>query len=757
LGGGNVEVVAVTGAVRDLSVSVASNAYVAGKLATGTLQEQGGGDLSVRAGGDILGGNFYVQKGRAQIHADGSIAAGTVRALDLLAPEVLDANGNAVDVYTALRPVLAVGDASFDLSAGRRLEIEGSYNPTLTRQNRNNLSTDAGLARSLDPDSAFLRADVSGAAAKSYKNQYAQYSSFSSYGAHSAVRLTAVGADLLLSNNALLIANAGGDDLSLVDTVGKAFAPLYAYAPPTLQAAAISGTLTSAQGFSLAPSATGQLELLAQKSVNLASNAVLFTGVSMLDFAPGSISNVNAPGLVTATELKTMTGGGTGLALHAPGQLHAADTQPVRVIALTGDIKGQADTASSLNLPKAAEILAGRDIQDLGFVIQHDRADAQTLLQAGRDIIDATNRDHASPVKHVVTGPGLLTLNAERDIDLGNAYGVVTRGNLDNAYLAEGGASVIAVAGALLSDSDAALSPQDKLARNAALFKELVTNGTKSTLPVFDAAIAKAFPTASIQGGNINVFGSQFKTEQGGSLDLLAPGGSVVAGLVSVPTYLSDKPSADLGLFTVRGGAIRSLVRDNFVVNQGRVFTLGGGDITLVSQQGNIDAGRGTKTAASAPPPLLTTDANGNTKIDIAGSIAGSGIATLRTSDAQEPSNVYAVAPRGIFDAGDAGVRSTGFVAIQAAVVLNAGNIAASAGVSGAVALDAGSAATQAAPASTASTVAQDVSKQIGTAPKENLALSVELLGMGESPDDKAGDTKDDEEERKKRAKDKRS
>ena len=46
---------------------------------------------------------------------------------------LLDANGNAVDVFTALRPVLALGDASFDLSAGRKLEIEASYNSTTFR------------------------------------------------------------------------------------------------------------------------------------------------------------------------------------------------------------------------------------------------------------------------------------------------------------------------------------------------------------------------------------------------------------------------------------------------------------------------------------------------------------------------------------------------------------------------------------------------------------------------------------------------
>jgi hypothetical protein len=150
-----------------------------------------------------------------------------------------------------------------------------------------------------------------------------------------------------------------------------------------------------------------------------------------------------------------------------------------------------------------------------------------------------------------------------------------------------------------------------------------------------------------------------------------------------------------------------------------------------VSQYGNIDAGRGAKTAGSAPPPLLTTDASGNTKLDLAGSISGSGIATLRTSDTQAPSNVVALAPRGIFDAGDAGVRSTGKVQIEAAVVLNANNIAASGGVSGSVAV--ASVASVAAPsADTASAATQSAAKQTSAPAAPALALTVDVLGYGD-------------------------
>ncbi len=732
-GGGDIKVTA-GGSVRDLSANVATNAYMPGSSPTGaTLHEQGGGDLTVRAGADIAGGSFYVQKGQATLHADGSIGAGSQKVLDVVA------STPDQDVYTALRPILALGDTVFDVSAGRQLEIETAYNPTLTRQSTNNVASD------LNPYSAYLDFNNRDAIALSYKRNYEQYSNFSTYSDRSAVNLISVGGDVVMHNSTLLTAAAGGTAQPLSD-YGSAFASYFSYAPATYNVAALAGSVTSEQGFAMAPSATGELNLLAEKSVQLKGNGIL-KSIVMLDNDPATLSTPSAPSVRQDTDLKLLDGSLVGLSAHTSGMLHADDAVPVRVVAKTGSITGQADQATSLILPKKAEILAGQDIRDLGFAIQHNSATDITTVQAGRDFIDSTNVTISSPVKHVVTGSGLLALQAGRDIDLGNSFGVVTRGNLDNAYLSAGGASVVAVAGAQQTAAHNALSPAAQLQANQQLFTDLVAAGKKADLTDFDKLIADAFPV--INGGDINVFGSQVKTEQGGSIDLLAPGGSVVAGLVSVPVYLQSKPASENGIFTVRGGAIRSLVKQDFLVNQGRVFSLGGGDISLISQYGNIDAGRGTKTASSAPPPLLTTDASGNTKIDISASISGSGIATLSTSDKQAPSNVYAVAPRGIFDAGDAGVRSTGTVEIQASVVLNAGNIAASSGVSGAVAVDAGAAAASAAPSNTNST--QDATKQLAAAPQDLLGLTVELLGFGDAQDPKS-DADESEEERKKRA-----
>jgi len=439
-----------------------------------------------------------------------------------------------------------------------------------------------------------------------------------------------------------------------------------------------------------------------------------------------------------------------GLAAHTIGGLHTGDTSPVRVVALSGDIAGLGGVASMLIVPKRIEMQAGRDIVDVGFVAQHLSTTDVSTVVAGRSLTNTTNFETESPVKQVLAGPGLLVLNAQNgSIDLGNSAGVVTRGNLDNPYLPIGGAAIEAVAGVALSAAELKRTAVETERANAALFTKISLPysedpnnpfygaSKEAKLKAFDAAIATQFATPVMGSGSILSFGSQFKTEQGGAIDLWAPGkeGSVIAGLISIPFYLQSKTAADTGIFTIAGGSIRSLVGKDFIVNQGRVFTLGGGDISLVSQYGNIDAGRGTKTASSAPPPLLTTDASGNTKLDIAGSVSGSGIATLRTSDKQAVGDVVALAPRGIFDAGDAGVRSTGRANIQANIVRNANNISASGGLGGTVSvtLEASSAPSAAASSTeTASATQQTSAKQYGAPTAQMLALTVDVLGYGD-------------------------
>jgi hypothetical protein len=491
---------------------------------------------------------------------------------------------------------------------------------------------------------------------------------------------------------------------------------------------------------------------------------------------------------------------------------------PVHVLARDGDLTGDVGQGLSLDLPKTAVLQAGRDIRDLGFRVQLARPGDLLKVRAGRDFIDSTPIS-PSDVAHVVTGSGRVDLSAGRDIDLGFGHGLVTRGNLDNPYLPEGGASIWMAAGGVApdyaklaayaagfglvadvgadlpalrdfvlaktpalpeqtpagalwtafrdlpaADQDAFLAAHPEAAKrlreasealiaarerhdvralDQALFSGLIETSYDKKLAAFDQFVASLFPgAASAQVGNIALYNSQIKTEQGGAIDLFAPTGSIYAGLT---VGSLQRKASELGIFTIRGGPVSALVEKDFLVNQGRVFTLGGGDITLVSRNGNIDAGRGAKTATSAPPPSVFIDPNGNVKLDVSNSIAGAGIATLLTQVGLPPANVYPIAPRGIFDAGDAGVRSSGSVQVVAQTVLNAANISAGGTISGApVPVAAPAIAAPAMPAGTPR--ADDVVGAVTTADGEGRqgALDVEVLGYGD-------DEQDDEETRKKR------
>ena len=176
--------------------------------------------------------------------------------------------------------------------------------------------------------------------------------------------------------------------------------------------------------------------------------------------------------------------------------------------------------------------------------------------------------------------------------------------------------------------------------------------------PGYDA-LAALYPGSARRPGDIRLSSSQVKTQQGGGIRLIAPGGSIDAGALTGSTA---KRASDLGVLTTASGAIEAVVRDNFAVNQSRVFTLARGDLLIWSSTGNIDAGRGAKTVTGAPPPVFTIDKDGNVVVDTSGSFSGSGIAVLDASSALD-----LFAPQGEIAAGEAGIASRGatFIAGQ--------------------------------------------------------------------------------------------
>jgi len=175
--------------------------------------------------------------------------------------------------------------------------------------------------------------------------------------------------------------------------------------------------------------------------------------------------------------------------------------------------------------------------------------------------------------------------------------------------------------------------------------------------------------------GDLSLFFSRIYSLDGGDVNIFVPGGFVNAGLASAPANAPDKEAGELGVVAQSFGDILTYSRGDFQVNQSRVSTLLGGDILMWSSVGDIDAGRGSKSAIAAPEPQITITSSGDVQVDLSNTIAGSGIRAVVVDPSVEPGDVDLLAPNGIVDAGDAGIASAGNINIAAVQVVGADNI----------------------------------------------------------------------------------
>jgi hypothetical protein len=215
------------------------------------------------------------------------------------------------------------------------------------------------------------------------------------------------------------------------------------------------------------------------------------------------------------------------------------------------------------------------------------------------------------------------------------------------------------------------------------LFRELRDSGRLANLPQgnfgFDrgkTAVASLFPGDGLFPGDVSLLFSRLYTLAGGDISLLAPGGLLNVGLAQPPSNLPvTKQPSDLGIVAQGPGRVQVFADGDVLVNQSRIFTLAGGDILIWSSNGDIDAGRGSKSSISAPPPVIRVDANGQVQVEFADAIAGSGIRGILTSEDLEPGDVDLIAPTGVVNAGDAGIGAAGNLNIAAPQVVGLDNI----------------------------------------------------------------------------------
>lgn len=766
LGGGDLTVRA-GGNIVDLGAVVPSAGIPA--TATSVPTEVNRGLLTVEAGGDIAGGKFLAMAGSGTIRAGGGVVAGSPQ-------------GSAdIDLY----PVLALGDAQLEVSARRTVTIGTVVDPTLlpfsNLQGRPDLSV-----------------------------------YFSTYTDRSSVDINSAGGGVSLANDVGALTQTS-TYLGFTETT----VPLYAY-PPSLRAVAFGGDIQVQNGMDLWPAAHGNLDLLANGSVWFAqpgavAGSLNFENIIVSDADPALLPSVTTPtgagpfGTVL-DQLNQFQAG-----VHAPHPVHggfyAADSQPdtvpARIVALTGDIALEPNSpnqSSALYISKPIDIIAGRDIIDLGLLDQQFAADNVSTVSAGRDILETSGRTLSGQLQPnqrtiEVDGPGYLTVQAGRDINLGTSGGIVSGGNLHNTALPSGGATLSVIAGVdstatypafiqtyladdstydgdliafmetlsgqTLLDKAAALSLFEALAPQlqtplieTILFGELRAGGRAAAQPGpthndfrrADAALTALFPGSNpdlAAGeknpylGDLNLYFSRIYTLAGGDINLVAPGGEINVGLATAPAAFGVTKSPDLlGVVARTSGSVSALAYGDTQVNQSRIFAADGGNILIWSTEGDIDAGRGAKTAISAPPPTITIDpTTGQPTLVYPPALQGSGIQTLATSPGTVPGDVDLFAPHGVVNANDAGIVA-GNLTIAATAVLGTNNISVS-GTSVGVPVEvtglgvnfAAAASSSAAATSSADTSAADSRSNGSKAPIASSAMSwleVFVLGLGE-------------------------
>jgi filamentous hemagglutinin len=662
LGGGDLTVSA-GGAVNNLSAATADSSPNGNTTIYGT-----GGGLRITAQGDIGSAQIYVADGTGTITTNAGM------------PGVTPVIG--VTSTTYLGSTFALGNSEVSVWARQSVQVDAVYNPTYT--------TASTQAVSLPLD-------------------------FFTYGENSGLNLSSTAGDTTLELNAT--AQAMG--VLLGPNLFKTPAG-FLNLPANLSLQALQQDVNlsiGGTGAILFPSATGQLTIFAGQDIDANGSTV-----AMADSFPSAISTAASP----LTTINPTAGYSIGGLSEFQGAVHTTDPNPALITA------GRDINDLELDIPKAADISAGRDILNLVYEGQNDTPTSTTLITAGRDLYYNSTTFESNGI--AVGGEGSLDVFAGRNVNLGLSGGITTVGDLENANLpsAQGADLTLAVGygsqgadyssfvntivGGSSADAGTYQSQLITLVESETGDKKLTF---KQALPLFrelsqseqEAFVYKAFfnelllsgraynannsvgfvqgyaainalypgstsTEANPYGGNLNLIQSQIYTLSGGNISILVPGGDIDVGVAYTPPGFFQKPASQLGIVAEGPGNVDIYALGNVNVNASRIFTLGGGNILIWSDQGSIDAGNGSKSSLSVPPPVILINADGSISLDYGASLAaGSGIRTIQTDPSVPPGDVDLDAPVGTVDAGDAGIGASGNINIAAAHVIGALNI----------------------------------------------------------------------------------
>ena len=834
---------------QGLIVAVGSTGRVA---SDGSVQMTGGGDMDIRIGGTLnpslqaragetgfgqpnhdLQGALINLRGAAHMTggALGGInlqyGAGAVfndlretRALDPFTSTTGSASGGVV---------LIPGDSGMSLSSRGDLVLGGAADPGRV---------------SLMNASPIMAADAS-------VEQGGILSGFSLWTDHTAIDLFSAGGNLTPGTQIAEFSTSNGliTGRNTSPTDGR-----FVY-PSILRAVAGQGSVYAGpsatfigvnnyplQGYSLllAPSKSGQLELLAGDSIYAGGYAINQSGASPMavatPFNPAfnayTNSNAGKPLRTNYSDDGVAADGNVRYPLFAYGPNSYSgsnDVQgPARFYALTGDLVGirSGETLSFSTSRRTwyeaagpVWMIAGRDIVASGTALGQPAAVPTVEMSSGKEDIFSTGNlfvhNDLRDVSRVsagrdilyssfdIAGPGTLDINAGRNILMENRASITSLGSIV-AGDSRPGASVVLQAGVGAQGPDYTkfiaryLSPQNLADPNASLngqpgkvvktyldelqswltlgygfsgnaeqaqafyaalpsaeqaifarqvyFAELRAGGLeyndadgprKGSYLRGRNAIAALFPSTDVAGnplrydGDITLYGGAgVKTLFGGDIQMLTPGGGQVFGIEGAA------PPSTAGIITQGAGNIQLYSQGSILLGQSRIMTTFGGSILGWSAEGDINAGRGSKTTVVYTPPKRVYDTWGNVTLSPSVPSTGAGIATLNPIAEVAPGDIDLIAPLGTIDAGEAGIRVSGNVNIAALTVVNAANISVqgkATGVPVVSAVNTGAITSASSAASSATQAAEDVARQQQAAARQNQAsvFTVQVLSFG--------------------------
>lgn len=665
---------------------------------------RGGGRLLVEAGGDIGGGLWYLGKGSGELYAGGDIRGGT----------------GWTYLGRPLNTVLALGDGEFSLTARGDTTLETVIDPTLLPQNPAHLGffTAADFS-TYAPDSGVRMMSIAGDARVSGEfDGVGRAIDVQFLGGPSGAPSSETLLALSVFPPTLRVSALSGDVVTGVGAGGGRWIRLAPAPQGQAELLAYGDVRFLDNGLLLAGSDPAFVPTPRQPQILIPSAEGATFSWPRLFQTSGQFAYADLP-------------------VHSPAAAEAAGyegpREPAMIVALTGDIDMSGNRPSSTGTPtvmsaKSAKLIAGGDIINPALAVLHTEATDVSLISAGGDIGYTVARNERRQIAEqfaqvAVDGPGELILLAGGGLDLKASPGIETRGNTVSPTLAETGASITVVTGIAQAPDyeafiahyleqgdayaealaayltaqgvDAAGTPLDvfrTLPRERqipfltqVLFSELRAAGRKAAAEGSSdfeggyAALEILFPGIDPESdprGDVSLFFSRIYTLDGGDIDILAPGGVVNVGLSTPPTSFGlNKSPSQLGIVAQRSGSVNVLSGNDTLVNQSRVFAADGGSILMWSSAGDIDAGRGAKSAISAPAAVIIYDANGLPTVEFPPALTGSGIRAFVTTPGREPGDVDLYAPVGVINAGDAGIGSAGNVTVAATEVIGADNI----------------------------------------------------------------------------------